>query len=197
MIENKSNTKLKKSDADFYVNPDEMWENIVDYYENDHIVPDSVARNIQDIAEKISFMSCFINYSWRNEMIGDAKLKMMEALVKKKFRPWRDEISLDQDEIMNNKGDILVKVEGEWRKLDKEEKLLGNKLVAKNNAFSYYTRIAYHAFLNRLKKEKKAKETIEAYQEKVWEEYLSSGNGWENVKRPKIMDSDENDDYDS
>lgn len=128
-------------------------------------------------------------------MIGDAKLKMMEALVLKKFKPWKDEIHLDKDDVLtNSNGEIMIKQEGEWRKLTKDEKIEGNKLITKNNAFSYYTKIAYHAFLNRLKKEKKAKETIEAYQEKIWEEYLSSGNGWENVRRPKIMDGDENDD---
>lgn len=194
MTKNKSIIKSKKSENEFYVNPAEMWDNIRDYYADDKIVPNAVAKNIHDIAEKISFMGCFINYSWRHEMIGDAKLKMMEALVGKKFKLWKDEVFLDSDDIVVNDGETMVRISGEWRKLDKTEKLIGNKLIDKNNAFSYYTRIAYHAFLNRLKKEKKAKETIDAYQEKVWEEYLSSGNGWENVRRPKFIEGDENDD---
>lgn len=195
MQQNKSIVKTKKSSAEFYVNPDEMWVGIVEYYaEGKDVIPDSVARNIQDIAGKISFMECFRKYSWRTEMIGDATVKMMEALAFKKFKPWKQEIIIKKNEVRQINGETMVHVSGEWRKLDKDEAIIDNKIVAKNNPFSYFTRIAYHAFLNRLKKEKRATETISRYQETVWEEHLSSGNGWENVRRPRIMDSDENDD---
>lgn len=195
MKEKKSTIRTKKSNAEFYVNPEEMWQNIVAYYQDPtNTIPDSVAKNIQDIAEKISYMACFVNYSWRHEMIGDAKVKMMEAIAYKKFKPWKAEIVLSATDIRTINGEVMIHFEGEWRPLNKDEAIITNKVVAKNNAFSYFTRIAYHAFLNRLKKEKKAKETIDAYQEKVWEEYLNSGNGWENVRRPRIIEGDENDD---
>lgn len=195
MKEKKSTIRTKKSNTEFYVNPEEMWKNIVDYYEDPtNTIPSSVAKNIQDIAEKISYMGCFMNYSWRHEMIGDAKVKMMEAIAFKKFKPWKDEIIVSPEDIRTINGEQMVHIEGAWRKLEKDEAVIGQKIVAKNNAFSYFTRIAYHAFLNRLKREKRAKETIDSYQEKVWEDYLNSGNGWENVRRPRIMDADENDD---
>ena len=41
--------------------------------------------------------------------------------------------------------------------------------------FSYFTTIAFHAFINRIKKEKKQHETIVAYREKKYEELLTSG----------------------
>ena len=43
-----------------------------------------------------------------------------------------------------------------------------------NNPFSYFTTIAFHAFINRIKKEKKHRETINQYQEKVYFEIAQS-----------------------
>lgn len=63
-------------------------------------------------------------------------------------------------------------------------------ITIRNNPFSYFTRVAYHAFVNRIKKEKKVDEVLHKYQEKVYEDLYSSGGGWENVKRQKIEDDD-------
>ena len=41
-------------------------------------------------------------------------------------------------------------------------------LDSTSNPFSYFTTIAYHAFINRIKKEKKYRETIAAYQEQLY-----------------------------
>ena len=43
-------------------------------------------------------------------------------------------------------------------------------LESTSNPFSYFTTIAYHAFINRIKKEKKYRETINDYQEQVYGE---------------------------
>ena len=42
-----------------------------------------------------------------------------------------------------------------------------------NNPFSYFTTIAFHAFINRIKKEKKQRQVISDYQEMVYEEMAS------------------------
>ena len=42
-----------------------------------------------------------------------------------------------------------------------------------NNPFSYFTTIAFHAFINRIKKEKKQRQVISDYQEMVYEELAS------------------------
>ena len=42
------------------------------------------------------------------------------------------------------------------------------------NPFSYFTTIAYHAFINRIKKEKKHHEAVMKYRERVYEDYMSN-----------------------
>ncbi len=54
-----------------------------------------------------------------------------------------------------------------------------------SNPFSYFTTIAYHAFINRIKKEKRYKQTINEYQETVYEEIMcEDGNGKVYVRSP-------------
>ena len=42
------------------------------------------------------------------------------------------------------------------------------------NPFSYFTTIAFHAFINRIKKEKKHHETLTNYKEMVYEEEMAA-----------------------
>jgi len=42
------------------------------------------------------------------------------------------------------------------------------RIDSPSNPFSYFTTIAYHAFINRIKKEKKYRDTISDYQEQVY-----------------------------
>ena len=54
-----------------------------------------------------------------------------------------------------------------------------------SNPFSYFTTIAYHAFINRIKKEKRYKQTINEYQEVVYEETMcEEGSGRVYVRLP-------------
>jgi DNA-directed RNA polymerase specialized sigma24 family protein len=101
------------------------------------------------IATRLAFAPNFINYTYREDMIGDAIVKMVKALREEKFEP------------------------------------------TKGSPFSYFTKIAYHAFVNRIKKEKKASEVLAAYQEKIYEDAYASGHGWENVKRQALEDENE------
>jgi len=71
--------------------------------------------------------------SYKDEMVGDAKLKMYSALKLKKY-----------------------------------------DIKSEYNPFSYFTTIAFNAFINRIKKEKKHHEAVEKYKGKVYEEYLNA-----------------------
>ncbi len=100
------------------------------------VIEDGLAEAINKIATGLSYAPNFINYSYKDEMIGDAVLKMFSAIRNKKF-----------------------------------------DIETKNNPFSYFTTIAFHAFINRIKKEKKHRETITKYQEKYYMDAMNSGEG--------------------
>lgn len=70
--------------------------------------------------------------TYREEMVGDAVIRMIEALTSQKFNPH------------------------------------------KGNPFSYFTKIAFHAFCNRIKKEKKVRETLANYQNKIYNEMIDN-----------------------
>lgn len=129
----------------FYVDPKLFYSEIKDYYKSGEI-NDYLAESIYKIAKGLSFAPNFINYSYREDMVGDAVIKMYTALKNKKF---------------------CIK--------SKDSK--GNNY----NPFSYFTTIAFHAFITRIKKEKREKETIAAYQENYFREYMSSEPGGENI----------------
>lgn len=118
--------KKKKNKKTYYVSPKEFLQLLRDYYESDNLV-DELAESTYKIAVGLSYSPNFINYSYKDEMIGDAIVKMIAAVKNKKFN-----------------------------------------LESTSNPFSYFTTIAYHAFINRIKKEKKYRETITAYQEQLY-----------------------------
>lgn len=115
----------KPSKTQFYVEPKEFDDAIMKYYNSGNI-SDELALMINKIANKLSYATNFINYSYKDEMIGDAVVRMMKALIAKKYT--------------HNKG---------------------------SNPFSYFTKIAFNAFRNRIKKEKHAYNTLQEYQEEI------------------------------
>lgn len=121
--------KSKKNNA-HYVNSKEFTEDIKEYYRSgSDEIGEKLGQSIFKIATGLSFAPNFINYSYKDEMVGDAIVKMFSALKMKKF-----------------------------------------DLNTGNNPFSYFTTIAFHAFINRIKKEKKQRQVISDYQEMVYEE---------------------------
>ena len=79
-------TKKPKIDkAKFYIQPKEFDEYIMKYY-SDGVISDALAQMIEKIANKLSFSPNFINYSFKDDMIGDAIVKMMKALIGKKYQ---------------------------------------------------------------------------------------------------------------
>tara|TARA_E500000318_G_scaffold107098_2_gene115917 strand:+ start:960 stop:1421 length:462 start_codon:yes stop_codon:yes gene_type:complete len=143
------NKKGKKTE--YYVNPKEFYSQIKTYYETDDLC-DTLAESVHKIAIGLSYATNFINYTYKDEMVGDAVVKMFTALKHKKFN-----------------------------------------IESHSNPFSYFTTIAYHAFINRIKKEKRYKQTINEYQETVYEEIMcTEGNGKVYVK---CADENETDIY--
>lgn len=120
--------KVKKN----YIDPVVFSEQIVNFY-GDKNLTDDLALSVQKIATRLAFAPNFINYTYREEMVGDAVVKMIKALREEKFNP------------------------------------------KKGNPFSYFTKIAFHAFCNRIKKEKKTKETLTEYQDEVFFTLSESG----------------------
>ena len=110
---------------EYYVNPQVFKEQIKEYYKTDYCIHD-LADSLKRIAYGLGNKSNFINYTYKDEMIGDALVKMYTALQNKKFN-----------------------VESDY------------------NPFSYFTTIAFHAFINRIKKEKKHHETLNQYKETI------------------------------
>jgi hypothetical protein len=115
----------KPNKQQFYVEPKEFDESITQYY-NTNIISDELATMINKIAHKLSYAPNFINYTYRDEMVGDAVVRMMKALIAKKYT--------------HSKG---------------------------YNPFSYFTKIAFNAFRNRIKREKYMHETLQKYQEEI------------------------------
>lgn len=114
-----------------YVNGREFEEEIRVFYQTDFISI-KLGESINKIANGLSYAPNFINYSYKDDMIGDAIVKMVSALKNKKFR-----------------------------------------LDSGFSPFSYFTTIAFHAFINRIKKEKKHHETITNYKDRVYTDLMT------------------------
>ena len=117
--------KQKPEKKKIYIVPKEFDDAIMKYYESG-ILTNELAGMVDKIAQKLAYAPNFINYSYRPDMIGDAIIKMMKALIGKKYQ--------------HNKG---------------------------SNPFSYFTRIAFNAYRNRIKIEKRNQEIHEKYKEEL------------------------------
>jgi len=125
--------KSKKDKKPHYVNGKEFTQDIIEYYNSGtDDIGDKLGESIFKIAKGLSYAPNFINYSYKDDMVGDAIVKMFSALQSKKFN-----------------------------------------IETGNNPFSYFTTIAFHAFINRIKKEKKQRQVVNDYQEMVYEELAS------------------------
>lgn len=141
------------SKAEYYISPKEFKESLKRFYDSD-VLTDDLAENVKKIAYGLSYNSNFINYTYKDDMIGDALIKMYSALSRKKYS-------------------------------FKEE----------TNPFSYFTTIAFNAFINRIKKEKRHHEAEKNYREKVYEDIMTDPeNGGAYIYVKPISDDD--DEYD-
>ena len=144
--------KIKPKDKVHYVNSREFEDEIRNYYKTDTMT-DKLCDSINKIANGLSYAPNFLNYSYKEDMVGDAVVKMFSALKNKKF-----------------------------------------KIDCGFSPFSYFTTIAFHAFINRIKKEKKHHEAINEYREKVYTELMlnpEENNGAHIYIEPTGDDADE------
>ncbi len=134
-MESKKSRKTK-SKKPHYVNSKEFTQDIIEYYNSGtDEIGEKLGESIFKIAKGLSYAPNFINYSYKDDMVGDAIVKMFSALQSKKF-----------------------------------------DIETGNNPFSYFTTIAFHAFINRIKKEKKQRQVVNDYQEMVYEEMATEYN---------------------
>jgi hypothetical protein len=129
-VEEVAPKKLKPREKEHYVNSREFEEEIRQFYKTGHVTI-KLGESINKIANGLSYAPNFINYSYKEDMVGDAIVKMFSALKNQKF-----------------------------------------KLDSGFSPFSYFTTIAFHAFINRIKKEKKHHEAVNEYREKVYTELM-------------------------
>ena len=122
-----------KKEKIHYVNAAEFEAAIRVFYASGKLTT-YLGESVSKIANGLSYAPNFLNYSYRDEMVGDAIVKMMTALKHKKF-------TLDSG----------------------------------YSPFSYFTTIAFHAFINRIKKEKKHYETLQEYKEKMYTDKMIEG----------------------
>lgn len=137
-MESKQSKKNKRSSAEkkpYYVNSKQFKQALQEFYEADtDDISEELGTYIYKIATGLSYAPNFINYTYKEDMVGDAVYKMLLAIKNKKF-----------------------------------------DLTSDHNPFSYFTTVAFHAFINRIKKEKKQREIVSQYQESVYEELLTAG----------------------
>lgn len=198
-----------------YVTKEEMWNELYNYYSSlgsdydwenqkplrkDTFPPISrrLTEIINDISTKMGYRANFCGYSWIDEMMGDARLKMVKAVRDCSFKCYTiAEIidkETDDDQItifyVDKKGKTQSKIVEQSDEFFEEN----NKpyIKFKANPFGYFSRITSHSFLNRMKKESMIEETKRAFQTKTWDDLYANEN-FRNVRRPKFIDSDEND----
>ena len=143
--------RTKEELKDVYIDPQEMESLIEDYYNSEtDTISDRLAEMIQMIAVRLGLARNFYSYSFKTEMQGDAIIKMMTALRRKRF-----------------------------------------KCNSGYNPFSYFTKVAYHAFQNCIKKSKRDFDTLKRYQEKVYQDHIDEGN----IPHKKNTSNYSSDDY--
>lgn len=121
-------TKTEK--LNYYVDPKTFKDAIRTFYETDKF-EDYLGECINKIASGLSYNSKFRDYTYREDMIGDAIVKMYAALKNKNFD-----------------------VNSEY------------------NPFSYFTTIAFRAFINRIKKEKRLHKAETEFREIEYERHM-------------------------
>lgn len=144
------NKRKPKSANKYYVDPEVFKPAILEYYKTG-VCTDYLGECLNKIAEGLSFYPSFINYSYKDEMVGDAIAKMWAALKNKKY-----------------------------------------KCSEETNPFSYFTTIAIHAFINRIKKEQKHHNTLTEYKARKYEELLTTGEINVYIKPSVDLEDDSN-----
>jgi hypothetical protein len=143
--------RKKAEDKPHYVNARDFEDALIKYYD-DNVITNYLGDCIQKIAQGLSYAPNFINYTYSSDMVGDAIVKMYQAVLHKKF-----------------------------------------KLNQGFSPFGYFTTIAYHAFICRIKKEKRHHEAIEEYKERNFDLMMNGDESTNRVyTRPTPIDHVDN-----
>jgi hypothetical protein len=86
--EKKKKKRVLRKSQENYVDGNEMLEEIREFYKTD-VFTDKLADMMQKIAYKLASAANFYRYSYKDQMIGDALIKMIQVLKKKNFDPDR------------------------------------------------------------------------------------------------------------
>jgi len=125
----KAKKRSSKKNKDYYVDPKEFKKELVNYYKDPKgELNNKLGDMINKIAVGVGYSPNFINYTYLDQMRGDAIEKMIKALRNKTY-----------------------------------------KINSSFPPFNYFSTITINAFKNRIKKEKKAHNTIEEYKDRTYE----------------------------
>jgi len=212
----KKRTRRKKSEivtTDEYVNKNEMWNELYNYYKslgdnydwanqkllNKNVFPpisDKLTSIVFDIATKMGHRANFCGYSWLDEMKGDAMHKMIKSIRDCLFACYSTVPYFDKDDDKNTICYYDKKDRLQTRSIEEDDVFFvkdgKNYVTFKANPFGYFSRITTNSYLNRIKKENELDEAKRAFQEDTWERLYSNEN-FRNVRRQRFIESDEND----
>ena len=79
----------KPKKTEFYVDPRELKQELINFYKTEECSRE-LGDMIHKIAHGLSYSSNFINYTYRDEMVGDALVKMYTAVTNKKFKEFKN-----------------------------------------------------------------------------------------------------------
>lgn len=133
----------------YYVDPGRFREAIRKFYDT-LVFEDYLGECVNKIATGLSYNSKFKDYTYRDEMVGDAIIKMYAALKNNNF-----------------------------------------KVNSDFNPFSYFTTIAFRAFINRIKKEKRRHQAECEYRESVYEKHMIESSDGKVYTRTTYSGDDE------
>lgn len=136
----------KPKKTEYYVDPALFKQQLVEYYAGENRL-DILAETLVKIAKGLSYSSNFSGYTYRDDMVADALVKMYAAAKNKKF-----------------------------------------DVTSEYNPFSYFTTIAFHAFINRIKKEKRHHQAIEDYRSKFYAEEMANSTDQNIYIKPESDD---------
>lgn len=146
-----------------YVSNDEITEELKRCYE-DNTITSQMAKYIYKIVDNISRTPNFINYTYIEEMKGDAVFRICKLIMDKTIK------IIPKDKIGNIKRDKSGNIQYMKNKVGEYiTDADGNKVAKRvsNNVFNYFSMTAWRAFQNRIKIEKAYHEGLGNYQEKV------------------------------
>ena len=140
----------KPEKTENYVDPAEFKAQLKEYYVTGKYETE-LSIIITKIAKGLASKGNFSGYTYKDDFVGDALVKMWAALKNHKF-------NVDSD----------------------------------HNPFSYFTTIAFHAFINRIKKEKKHTTCLDEYRSRYYAETLNENQEGHTIYvKPDAEDDDD------